>query len=144
MTASPDSAEVVDLFSEDESLWAVEGVMSSGSLWAMGVVTLSGSSALTLLFSDFGDMVVMLMLEGLVLREDLWNLSRQHACCFKAGQLAPLRSVSVVVVVSLLLIFGVAINCGEELDLALLNAADVVCGDHERTPVVTRRRRVLC
>ena len=44
MTASPDSAEVVDLFSEDESLWAVELVMSSGpadeSLWEMELATL--------------------------------------------------------------------------------------------------------
>ena len=97
-----------------------------------------------LLFSDLGDMMVVLMLEGFVLLEGLWNLSRQLARCFKAGQLAPLRSVSVVVVVSLLLIFGVVIKCGEELYLALLNAEDVMCGDHGKTRVVTRRRRALC
>ena len=66
MTASPDSTEVVDLLSGDEFFWAVEEVTWSGSadesLWTMGLVTLSDSPAMILLFSDVRDMVVLLIL----------------------------------------------------------------------------------
>lgn len=70
MTASPDSTEVVDLLSGDESFWTVEEVTWSGSadesLWTMGLVTLSDSPAMILLFSDVRDMVVLLMLDVVV------------------------------------------------------------------------------